>query len=87
VACRPQAWAAGSIPHLLATGLGLEPDALRGRLRVVRPLLPGWVGRLSLEGMRVGGAVVDLRFERAGRQVVLADARIEGNLQLVLEPE
>ena len=87
VACRPQAWAAGSIPQLLATGLGLQPDALHGRLRVVRPLLPEWVGRLSLEGMRVGDARVDLRFERAGRQVVLADARIEGNLQLVLETE
>jgi hypothetical protein len=35
--------------------------------------------------MRVGGARVDLRFERAGTQVVLADARIEGNLELVLE--
>jgi glycogen debranching enzyme len=87
VACRPQAWAAGAIPHLLATGLGLEPDALHGRLQVVRPLLPGWVGRLSLEGVRVGDALVHLRFERAGGQIVLADARIEGNLQVALETE
>jgi glycogen debranching enzyme len=87
VACRPQAWAAGSIPYLLATGLGLEPDALHGKLRVVKPLLPGWVDRLSVEGMRVGDALVSLRFERAGRQVVLADARIEGNLELVLETD
>jgi glycogen debranching enzyme len=85
VACRPQAWAAGSIPHLLAAGLGLEPDALHARLRVVRPLLPRWVDRLSLEGMRVGDGRVDLRFERAGGQVVLADARTEGNVRLVLE--
>ena len=87
VACRPQAWAAGSIPWLLSASLGLEPDALAGRLRVVRPLLPRWVGRLSLEGMRVGEARVDLRFERAGTQVVLADARTEGNVQLVLETD
>jgi glycogen debranching enzyme len=87
VACRPQAWAAGSIPHLLATALGIEPDALHGRLRVARPLLPEWVGRLSLEGMRIGDARVQLRFERAGRHVVLADAHIEGNLQVVLETE
>ena len=87
VACRPQAWAAGSIPWLLAACLGLEPDALDGRLRVVRPLLPGWVGRLSLEGMQVGDARVDLRLERAGTEVVLADARIEGNLQVVLATE
>jgi glycogen debranching enzyme len=87
VACRPQAWAAGSIPWLLTACLGLEPDALHGRLRVVRPLLPGWVDRLSLDGMRVGDALVHLRFERAGRQVVLADARIDGDLQLVLEAD
>jgi len=87
VACRPQAWAAGSIPWLLAACLGLEPDGLHGRLRVVRPLLPRWVGWLSLEGMPVGEALVSLRFERAGRHVVLADAHTEGNLQLVLEAD
>jgi glycogen debranching enzyme len=87
VACRPQAWAAGSIPWLLAACLGLVPDALEGRLRVVRPLLPRWAGRLALEGMRVGDARVDLRFERAGTQVVLADAHIEGNLELVLQTD
>jgi glycogen debranching enzyme len=85
VACRPQAWAAGAIPHLVTVGLGLRPDALHGRLRVVRPRLPRWVDRLSLEGMRVGDAYVDLRFERAGNQVVLADARTKGNLQLSLD--
>jgi glycogen debranching enzyme len=87
VACRPQAWAAGAIPHLVTAGLGLRPDALHRRLRVVRPRLPRWVGRLSLAGVRVGDAHVDLRFERAGNQVVLADARTEGNIQLSLEAE
>ena len=87
VACRPQAWVAGAIPHLVTAGLGLRPDALHGRLRVVRPGLPRWVGKLSLEGVRVGDARVDLRFERAGNQVVLTDARTEGNIQLSLEAE
>jgi glycogen debranching enzyme len=87
VACRPQAWAAGAIPYLVTASLGLQPDALNGRLRAVRPRLPRWVGKLSLEGMRVGDAQVHLRFERAGNQVVLADARTEGNLQLSLEAE
>jgi glycogen debranching enzyme len=87
VACRPQAWAAGAIPYLVTASLGLQPDALNGRLRAVRPRLPRWVGKLSLEGMRVGDAQVHLRFERAGNQVVLTDARTEGNLQLSLEAE
>jgi glycogen debranching enzyme len=82
VACRPQAWAAGAIPQLLTAGLGLEPDAPARRLRVVRPLLPPWVETLSVEGLRVGAASVDLRFERAGGQVALARARVEGELRL-----
>jgi glycogen debranching enzyme len=85
VACRPQAWAAGSIPWLLAACLGLEPDALRGRLRVVRPLLPRWVDRLDLSGLRVAGATVDLRFERTAAGVQLAGAQVDGTLEIVRE--
>jgi glycogen debranching enzyme len=85
VACQPQAWAAGSIPFLLKWGLGLSPDALGNRLRVVRPSLPRWLERVDVTGLEVGGSRVDLRFERAGERVTLADARIEGDLEVVLE--
>jgi glycogen debranching enzyme len=85
VACRPQAWAAGAIPQLLAAGLGLRPDGLGRTMRVVRPLLPRWVGRLEVERLRVAGARVDLRFERAGDETVVADARVDGDLELVIE--
>jgi glycogen debranching enzyme len=63
VACRPQAWAAGSIPFLLTSALGLRPDA--GKLHVVRPVLPRGVDRVELTGLRVGDALIDLTFERA----------------------
>jgi glycogen debranching enzyme len=85
VACQPQAWAAGSIPFLLKWGLGLSPDALEKRLRVVRPSLPRWLERVDVTGLEIGGARVDLRFERAGDQVTLADARIDGDVDVVLE--
>ncbi|MGH3992412.1 MAG: amylo-alpha-1,6-glucosidase, partial [Pseudonocardiaceae bacterium] len=85
VACRPQAWAAGAIPHLLATGLGLRPDGLAGSLHVVRPWLPRWLGRVEIEGLRVGAARVDLRFERGGAGVALTDARVDGELELVVD--
>ena len=85
VACRPQAWAAGSIPHLLWFGLGLRPRGLERRLEIVRPSLPGWVSRLELTGLRVAGARADLRFERSGDGVVLAEARVDGELDLVVE--
>ena len=85
VACAPQAWAAGSIPYLLGWGLGLRPDGLERRLHIVRPALPGWLDRVELTGLRVAGAGVDLRFERAGGGVTLADARVDGELDVVLE--
>ena len=85
VACRPQAWAAGSIPCLLAWGLGLHPEGLDRRLRIERPSLPSWLDRVELSGLRVAGATVDLRFERTGDEVRLADARVDGALEIVQE--
>jgi glycogen debranching enzyme len=87
VACHPQAWAAAAIPYLLTTGLGLHPDGLEHSLRIRRPSLPRSVKRVEVEGLRVGGARVDLLFERAGSggRVALTDARVEGDLAVVLE--
>ncbi len=85
VACQPQAWAAGSIPFLLECGLGLNPDALNRRLRIVRPSLPRWLARVDVTGLQLAGARIDLRFERAGEHVALADTRIEGEAEVVLE--
>jgi glycogen debranching enzyme len=77
VACHPQAWAAGSVPFLLQTLLGLEPDAFERRLRVVRPILPERVRVLEIRNTRVGKGRVDLRFRNrdggADVEVLAAD--------------
>jgi glycogen debranching enzyme len=87
VACQPQAWAAGSIPYLTAGGLGLVPDALNGRLRIRRPSLPRWLDRVEVRGLRVADSRIDLVFERtaAGGPVALSEARIDGDVEVVLE--
>jgi glycogen debranching enzyme len=87
VACHPHAWACGTIPYMLINGLGLDPDGLNRRLRVRRPSLPRWVNRVEVEGMAIGPGRVDLRFERtgAGDSVALTDARIDGDVEVVLE--
>jgi glycogen debranching enzyme len=90
VACVPQAWAAGALPSMLVSGLGLVPNALERRLTIVRPVLPRQISRLALTGLRVGDARVDLLFERvAGRRgtVALTDAQVDGRLRVVLEIE
>jgi glycogen debranching enzyme len=65
VACRPQAWAASAIPHLLQSMLGLAPDAPNGKLYLVRPKLPYWLGEVRLRGLRVGQGTADITFTRA----------------------
>jgi glycogen debranching enzyme len=79
VACHPQAWAAGSVPSLLTTMLGLRADALNGRLRVVRPRLPSYVDELEMTGLRVGGALIALRFARDGEAIRAEVMRAEGD--------
>jgi glycogen debranching enzyme len=72
----PQAWAAGALPHGLWNLLGLRPNALEHRLSIVRPVLPERLEWLTLAGLCVGEAVVDLRFERrADRVAASADVR------------
>jgi glycogen debranching enzyme len=62
VSCSPQAWAAGSSLQLLKSCLNLQPDACNGILRIVEPDLPEWLGRVTLRGLRVGSAILDLSF-------------------------
>jgi len=66
VACIPQAWAAAAPLLLLQTVLGVSADAPARALRIERPTLPDWLGRVRLDGLRVGDASVTLAFDRDG---------------------
>ena len=68
VSCSPQAWASGATFMLLQACLGLDADAPNGVLRVQNPTLPGFIRRLDLSRMKVGRALVSLRFARTGRR-------------------
>jgi glycogen debranching enzyme len=85
VACRPQAWAAGAIPYLMQWGFGLTAEGFDRRLRLIRPSLPRWINRVEVPGIPLAGASIDLRFERARETVTLADARIDGKVEVVAE--
>lgn len=62
----PQAWATGTIFHMLRTLLGLRADAPHGRL-YVKPTLPSWLADIEIHRLRVGGSLLDLRFWRDGK--------------------
>ncbi|MEO6888851.1 MAG: glycogen debranching N-terminal domain-containing protein [Ktedonobacteraceae bacterium] len=57
----PQAWATGSIFHMVRTMLGLRADAPGKRL-YVNPTLPDWLPDIELQHMRVGPCAITLRF-------------------------
>ena len=61
----PQAWAAGSVFHLLQAILGLQADAPNHRL-YVDPNLPEWLPDITLHHVAIGNASVDLKFWREG---------------------
>ena len=84
VACTPQAWAAGSVFQLLESMLGLRPDAGERRLQLTSPWLPEWLPELRLENVRVGDAVVDLRFHRADGPTGVEVLRRTGDLSILI---
>ena len=86
VACHPQAWAAGSIPYLVETFLGLVPDAYNNRLKIIRPYLPDFISEAELRHLRVGQGSVDLRFERKRDGSLEAHVgKVTGDLKVEVE--
>jgi glycogen debranching enzyme len=61
----PQAWATGSIFHMLRVTLGLRADAPHHRL-YVNPTLPDWIPDIELQHMHVGPCQITIRFWREG---------------------
>jgi glycogen debranching enzyme len=57
----PQAWAAGSVFHLLRAILGLDADAHKKTL-YVDPVLPHWLPDITLHDLRVGSTRTTVRF-------------------------
>ena len=82
VACLPQAWAAGALPFVRSTLLGLEPEAFDQRLEIVRPMLPRGIDRLDVARLRIGEASVDLTFRRRKDGVDVDVVKLGGALDI-----
>jgi glycogen debranching enzyme len=84
VACSPQAWAAGSLFHMVAATLGMQPDARNNTLEVRRPALPDWLSNLRLRNLRVGDALVDLAFARETESISVEVLRRTGDVDVLV---
>lgn len=83
VACIPQAWAAGSVFLMLQASLGLSIDAFDRTVRIAAPTLPVGIDRLSVTGLQVGDARIDLAFRRLGNQVVVIPTNKVGDIRIL----
>jgi glycogen debranching enzyme len=86
IACHPQAWAAGSMLHLVTSALGLNPEAFDRRLRIVSPRLPSFLEHIEIDGLAVGAARCDLTFDRTAAGTQASVRRVDGDLDIVVEP-
>jgi glycogen debranching enzyme len=88
VACHPQAWAAGSVPFMVSSLLGLAADAFNKRLRVVRPVLPSFVNELDFRRIKVGDSTIDLHFERTSPEEIQVDVvNNTGSIKIEVEEQ
>jgi glycogen debranching enzyme len=86
VTCMPQAWSAASVFLMLQACLGLSIDAVRGEVRVVRPILPHGMDTLVVDHLEVAGAKVNLVFQRLdGATVVSPGHGSDRSISVVLE--
>jgi glycogen debranching enzyme len=83
-ACQVQAWASAAPLHLVRALLGLEADAKRHRLVLRRPALPTSVGRLTIAGLALGVARVDLEVTRRRTGLQVRATAVHGPLDGVL---
>jgi glycogen debranching enzyme len=77
----PQAWAAGSVFHLLRAILGLDANAAKKTL-FIDPVLPPWLKDITLRRLRVGKASIDLRFWRDGEATRHEVLEVHGDLNV-----
>jgi glycogen debranching enzyme len=83
VACSPQAWAAAAPFLLIQSCLGLTIDGAQSRVVFERPCLPEGIPQLSIRGLRVGEASVDLLFERQADTVRIQVLEKQGEVEVV----
>jgi glycogen debranching enzyme len=83
VACAPQAWASAASFLLIESCLGLTIQGAENRVIFNRPSLPEGIPQLSIRGLRVGEATVDLLFERQIDTVRVQVLEKQGDIEVV----
>ena len=81
----PQAWSASAVLCLVQALLGIYPYAPL-KMLLVDPHLPEWLPELTVRGLRVGSASVDLRFFRKDGKSDWEILDQKGTLHILRQP-
>jgi glycogen debranching enzyme len=84
VACSPQAWAAGVVFMLIASMLGLTPDAADNQLTLNRPRLPGWLAWIEIRGLQLRSSRMTLRASQGQDGAAIEMLSRHGDAELVV---
>jgi glycogen debranching enzyme len=85
VACSPQAWAVGAPFLLIEACLGMRISAPQRRVTFSSPVLPRDVGELTISGLTVGDATLDLSLRGRDADVSLEVVRRSGTVDVVIQ--
>jgi glycogen debranching enzyme len=83
VACMPQAWAAAAPLFMLQSCLGVGFDLHRSHITFEGPVLPDFVGEVTLLNLALDEATVDVALRRSGLQVVVDVLDRRGSVRVV----
>lgn len=83
VACKPQAWAAGSIFLMIRAMLGVSIDTDQNHLVFNNPILTPKINYLKIKGLRGRDWEIDVAFQRTQKGTVVDILRREGNVRVL----
>ena len=84
MACSPDTCAAASMFLILQSVLGLYAAAEENILYVHDPVLPKWLGEVTLTNLHVGHSTMNLRFRREGGQTAFSVRDKQGGARIVV---
>ncbi|HEX3350683.1 MAG TPA: amylo-alpha-1,6-glucosidase [Acetobacteraceae bacterium] len=83
-ACSPQAWAAAAPLSLLQSCLGISFDTARRVVHFDRPALPRFTDRVTLRGLSLPGARIDVVLQRSGDAVAMSVLARTGEIRAAM---
>jgi glycogen debranching enzyme len=84
VACSPQAWASASVYMMLQACLGLSVVGRTHELVLHRPCLPEFLHQVTISGLRVSNAKLDILLHRHGDGVSVNVTKREGDVRVIM---